>query len=178
MKYISIVIMMILLSSSVMWAQGEPALSSEMKKNSYGLGLGVPYGVLGMNLDYNIAPNLNLSGGLGTTLFAGIGYNFGLKYFFAPIEKTFRTRVSAYYGVNSMILKQYGYKDDEGESYTGLSLGIGGEWRWGETKSKGLDFDIIFIATSGIDYDELRDEGFSFEEAGKVKISIGYRRAF
>ncbi len=180
MKHISVIAMMVLLSSSVLWAQGEPISSSEMKKNSFGLGLGVPYGIFGANLDLNVAPNLNLSGGVGTTVFAGIGYNFGLKYFFTPIEQTFRPRISAYYGVNSMVLKEYiGWnKEDEGESYTGISLGIGAQWMWGKTKSNGLDFDIIYLATSGIDVDELRDEGFDVEEPGKVKISIGYRHAF
>jgi len=175
-----IALMMILLSSSVLWAQEESVSSPEMKKNSFGLGLGIPYGVEGLNLDVNVASNLNLSGGLGTTRFAGIGYNFGLKYFFTPIDRTFRPRVSVYYGVSSVLSKQYfGIdKEDEGDSYTGLSLGIGAQWMWGETKSKGFDFDIIYLATSSFDIDKLHDEGFDVEEPGKVQISIGFRRSF
>ena len=52
------------------------------------------------------------------------------------------------------------------------------QWLWGKTKWGGLDFDIIFIATSGLDVDKLRDEGFNVEEPGKFKIFIGYRHAF
>ncbi|MCK4427073.1 MAG: hypothetical protein KAW16_01165 [candidate division Zixibacteria bacterium] len=181
MKCVSVIAMvMILLSSSMLWAQEPVESSAIFKKNSFGVGLGIPYGVLGANVDVNIASNFNLSAGVGTTVFAGIGYNIGLKYFFTPVERTFRPRVSGYYGVNSVVVKEYiGIaKEDEGETYTGLSLGVGGQWMWGNTKSNGLDFDIIYIATSGLDVDELRDEGFDVEEPGKVKISIGYRRAF
>jgi hypothetical protein len=178
MKLVSTIVMMILLSSSVLWAQGEPVLSPEMKLHSFGMGFGIPYGVLGANLDFNVAHNLNLTGGVGTTVLAGIGYNIGLKYFFTSVERSFRPRISAYYGVNAIVVKEYGYKDDEGESYTGISLGLGAQWMWGEAKSNGLDFDAIYIATSGYDIDELRAEGFEVDEPGKVKVSIGYRRAF
>ena len=168
-----------LLLPSVVWTQETSPDTSLLKKNSFGLGLGIPYGILGVNVDINAASNLNLSAGVGTTILAGIGYNVGLKYFFTPIEKTFRPRVSAYYGINSMVLKEYGSgKEDEGEVYTGLSIGIGAQWMWGEDKSKGLDFDIIYIATTGFDVEELKKEGFAVEEYGKVKISIGYRHAF
>ncbi len=166
----AIAIMTILLSSSVLWAQGESVLAPEIKKNSFGLGLGVPYGVLGANLDVNVAPNLNLSAGIGTTVLAGIGYSFGLKYFFMPIERTFRPRISAYYGVNTVV-EYIGGGDNE--SYVGINLGIGTQWMWGKTKSNGLDLDIIYIATTGLDAEEM-----GIEEPSKVKLSIGYRHAF
>lgn len=180
MKHLSVIIIIIFLLSSVLWAQESVVDSELLKKNSFGLGLGVPYGVLGINLDINCAPNINLSAGVGTTIFAGVGYNIGLKYYLKSIENKFRPRISAYYGINSMVLKEYigSSKEDEGESYTGFSIGFGAQWMWGMNKLNGLDFDIIYIATSGIDVDELRAEGFSVDEPGKIKISIGYRRAF
>ena len=179
-KHASVIAAVILLSSSVLWAQGSASSSGMVKKNSFGLGFGIPYGVLGINLDVNVAPNLNLSAGVGTTVLAGVGYNFGIKYFFIPIERKFRPRISAYYGVNSMLVKEYiGIdKEDEGEAYLGLSVGIGAQWMWGKTKSNGLDFDIMYLATSSLDVDELRKEGFDVEESGKVKFSIGYRHTF
>ena len=180
MSRIVAVVTIFLLVSSVAWAQEPSTDNSSLKKNSFGLGLGIPYGVLGGNVDVNIAPNLNLSIGLGTTILAGVGYNVGIKYFFAPIDRTFRPKVSAYYGINSAVLKEY-YgidKEDEGEAYAGFSIGGGAQWMWGETKSQGLDLDIIYIATTGYDADELREEGFDVEELGRAKISIGYRRAF
>ena len=181
MKHVSVILVMIIfLLSSVSWAQESATNSGMLKRNSYGFGFGIPYGVLGANLDLNASPNLNLSAGLGTTILAGIGYNVGVKYFFTPIEKTFRPRISAYYGVNAAVEKTYiGIsKEDEQETYAGLSIGIGAQWIFGKTKMSGFDFDIIFIATTGLDIDELRAEGFNVSEPGKVKISIGYRRMF
>lgn len=155
-------------------------IQPKIKKNSYGLGLGIPYGIEGLNLDVNVAPNLNLSGGLGTTRVAGIGYNFGFKYFFTPIDMTFRPRVSAYYGVHSVLVTHYiGIdKEDEGDRYTGLSLGIGVQWMWGKFKLGGLDFDIMYLATSNFDIDKLNAEGFDVGEKDKIEISIGFRYAF
>jgi hypothetical protein len=186
MKHVTIIAMMMILLSSVLWAQKDSVSSSKMKKNSIGLGFGIPYGILGVNLDINVATNLNLSGGVGTTILAGIGYNLGLKYFFIPIEQTFRPRVSAYYGTNTVSevprIGTFGSfsvsSGKETKSYSGLNLGIGAQLMWGETKSNGLDFDIIYLATTELDIEELRDEGFVIEDPGNVKIAIGYRYAF
>jgi len=149
-------------------------------KHSFGVGFGIQYGIIGANVDVNIARNLNVTAGLGTTVFAGAGYNLGLKYFLTPLNRTFRPRIAAYYGVNAIIVKEYVgiTKDDEGENYTGLSLGIGGQWMWGETKTNGLDFDIMYLATTGWDLDQLQAEGFDVDEPGKVRVSLGYRHAF
>jgi hypothetical protein len=49
---------------------------------------------------------------------------------------------------------------------------------WGTSRKNGLDFDIIYIATTSFDIDELRDDGIVVEDPGKIKFSIGYRRTF
>jgi len=41
-----------------------------------------------------------------------------------------------------------------------------------------LDFDIIYLASTGLDIDKLKDEGFKVDEPSKIKISIGYRHSF
>ena len=169
MKCILTSVLIIFIFSSVIYSQESSQVV--LKKNSFGVGLGIPYGVLGGNIDINVAPNLNLSAGIGTTVLAGIGYSCGFKYFFMPIERTFRPRVSAYYGVNTMIEYIGGSKDNE--SFSGVNLGVGAQWMWGKTKSKGLDFDIIYIATTGLDAEEK-----GVEEPDKVKISFGYRHGF
>jgi hypothetical protein len=172
-----IIVMLVLLSLvSLSWAQEASEKAPVYDKNSWGLGFGIPYGVLGGNIDVNVAPNLNISFGIGTTIVAGIGYNAGLKYFFSSVENTLRPRILAFYGVNAM--SSIG---DDNESYTGLSIGAGFQWMWGDTKSNGLDIDIIYVATTGYDLDELEEEygdRYVIEEYGKVKFSIGYRHAF
>ena len=160
----TILILALLSFISISNAQETTTETPAIDKNSWGLGFGIPYGVLGGNIDVNVAENLNISAGLGTTVLAGIGYNVGLKYFFSSFENTMRPRVLAFYGVNT--LSSIGNQE---ESYTGLSIGGGIQWMWGSTKSNGLDVDIIFVATSSYDGDE---------DYGKMKLSIGYRHSF
>ncbi|MFC2083539.1 hypothetical protein ACFLS9_00635 [Bacteroidota bacterium] len=169
MKHLLTSILIISILSSVIYSQDSSQVV--LKKNSFGFGFGIPYGILGGNIDINVVPNLNLSAGIGSTILAGIGYSFGIKYFFMPIEQTFRLRVSAYYGTNAAI--EYSGDSKDNESFAGLNLGVGFQMMWGETKSNGLDFDIIYIATTGLD---AKEEGV--EEPVKVKISLGYRHGF
>jgi hypothetical protein len=179
--HIKMVAMMALWSLPALCAQPDSLSSPELKKNSVGLGFGIPYGILGGNLDINVAPNLDLSAGIGAAASAGVGYSFGLKYFFTPIERTFRPRISAYYGTNTAVEATtitFYSSSTEKKTYSGLNLGLGAQFMWGETKSNGLDFDIIYIATTGLDLEEWRDRGFTVEEPGKVKFSIGYRHGF
>jgi len=172
MKHLSVIFIIFVFLTNFLLAQDEKS------ENTWGVGLGIPYGVLGGNIDINIAPNFNLSAGIGTSIVAGLGYNVGLKYFFSSVENSFRPRISAYYGVNSAVLKKFPNKEDEGEAYTGASIGLGAQWMWGESKTSGLDFDIIYLASTGLDIDKLKDEGFDVDEPSKIKISIGYRHSF
>lgn len=174
MKRIILTLLLVTLFS-VSQAQDVTTEPPAVKKNSWGVGLGIPYGVLGANVDINVASNLNVSFGLGTTILAGVGYNFGFKYFLAPIENGFRPRVLAFYGINAVSVI-----GDDTDTYTGFSVGAGFQWMWGASKSSGLDFDIIYLASTGYDIDELRARypGYTIEDFGKVKISIGYRHSF
>jgi len=71
MRHVSVIAMiMILLSPSVLWTQENWRSPPKKQKDSFGLGYGIPYGILGLNLDINVTPtipipNLNLSGGAG-----------------------------------------------------------------------------------------------------------------
>lgn len=188
-------------------AAGAPDMASA-KKVSVGLGFGIPYGVLGSSFDINVAPQFDVSLGFGTTVLAGAGYNVGVRYYLAGEEKNFRPRLSANYGTNAMVQIEDSYGNWDGEdwdwsyakpqdrgagnaqawrssgigedakSYTGLSLGLGARWMWGQNKAHGLDFDVILIATTGLDIDKLNMQGYDVSEPGRVKISLGYRLAF
>lgn len=134
-------------------------------KHSIGIGLGIPYGILGLNLDINLVNNLNLSAGLGSTIRAGAGYSIGFKFFLTPIDNIFRPRVSAYYGINTIVV--FEGNEDLNKAYRGLSLGLGAQLLWQKTKN-GFDFDVYYIATSEADVSGLR----------RVAICLGFRRAF
>jgi len=146
---------------------------------TFGVGLGIPYGVVGVNVDFKIEDHVNLSAGIGSTVFAGVGYSLGMKYFITSPESTVRPRLSAFYGTNYVFVKEY-YgtdRDDEGETYNGLTIGVGLLFMMGESKSNGFDIDLMYIATTSFDAEEKRSEGFVFDESNDVKFSIGYRHA-
>ena len=158
MKHVRVIVMVILFMTSLIYAQ------ASFPANSMGFGLGIPYGILGANVDLNVIPNLNITAG------GGIGYSVGFKYFFRSIDYTCRPRASIYYGTNAVKVTEYSGsdKEDDIDLYDGLSLGIGTQWMWGLRKSNGLDLDMIFIVMTTL------DEADEFT-AG---ISIGYRHAF
>jgi hypothetical protein len=149
------------------------------KTNSLGVGLGMPYGGIGVNANINLVPNLYLTAGLGTTVFAGVGYCAGARFFFTPANQSFRPRASAFFGITTIVEKEYPNGETDDESYAGAVLGIGSQWMWGRTKSNGLDFDLLYIAYSEYEPEDLRAEGFiPVDESSDFKFSIGYRRAF
>lgn len=176
MKKVSLILATMLCLAVSLNAQSEEHTIVTIKKSSIGVGIGIPYGIVGTNFDINVAPNVNFSMGIGTTIFAGMGYNFGAKVFLVSPESNFRPRLSAYYGINSMIVPETGFGlSDDGKSYSGLSVGFGAQWMWGSSKSNGLDFDFVYIASSNWDLKEWRKSGYVVDEPGKLKISVGYR---
>lgn len=178
MKRVCLIAIVILLPSSVLWAQETDPPSYELKRNSIGLGFGIPYGILGLNLDVNIVQNLNLSIGTGGTEKVGFGYSAGFKYFLSSIEEKLRPRVSAYYGINTVIETEYISSDGsqtETESFAGFSFGAGIQIMCGKSKRNGFDFDFIFTATRG---NYKNDEGSYSDEPNRVSISLGYRHTF
>jgi hypothetical protein len=137
-----------------------------------------------------------------------MAYNFGAKFFLASQEHSFRPKISAYYGINSVLempatrpsysYDEYNYKsgtsskvnasarwrssslDGNYKSYEGVTLGFGAEVMFGQSKANGLDFDIMYIATEGYadDMKALEDAGYAMTSTGRIKIAIGYRHAF
>jgi len=137
----------------------------EPLNNSFGIGIGVPYGIIGGNIDLNIISNINGSFGLGTTYFSGASYNVGLKLFFTNALQVFRPRAFIFYGINSVDKYE---RTDDNNSYSGLSFGLGSQFLWHKTKW-GFDFDVVYIATS--------TKG-KIDPKNSIKISVGFRRGF
>ena len=135
------------------------------KLGTFGIGFGLPYGLLGINLEFLVIPYLSVTGGLGTTLFAGLGYNVGIKGYFRKPGPIWRPRASIYYGINGIYAVDFNHPDNK--KYSGLTVGLGQIFLW---EKHGFDLDLIYIVTS-----KLWDE---HDGGGKIKISIGYRYAF
>ncbi|AFL82824.1 hypothetical protein Belba_0153 [Belliella baltica DSM 15883] len=96
-------------------------LSSTQGNTSLGIGVGLPYGGIGLKINHNIKDHLSLFGGLGYNTL-GLGANFGMNYIF-PTEKTTEFFLTAMLGYNAVInienIPEYQ------NTYYGLSIGPG-----------------------------------------------------
>lgn len=144
------------------------------RRGAIGLGLGIPYGILGINGELAILPRLSLSAGIGTTIFVGLGYNAGLKVYLREPEKRWQPNLSAYYGINGMIINE-GYYNEFNQKYPGLTLGIGQMWQLGVQRRSGFDFSLMVLVTSGV-YEAAKL--LYMETPFPVRLSFGYRYAF
>jgi len=156
------------------------AHSQQIAKNgSVGAGLGAAYGTLGLNVDVSLHDYFSLSGGIGTTVFAGAGYAIGARGYMRPRTKMWRPRISVHYGVNGLIAVE----DEDAEKFAGLILGAGFNQMFGTRLKHGFDFEIVYMATDGglrDKVDDMNDTGryTHMDYPGKVKILLGYRIGF
>ncbi len=142
------------------------------KNGSIGFGIGMAYSLIGINLELPIIQRVNFSGGFGSSILAGLGYNFGLKYYFRDIGFTWRPRLSIHYGTVSA---QRTVSPDEvtDKIYQGTVIGLGQQWMFGDKKNIGFDFDIYYIISKQKNEDE-----FLNEIETPIIISIGFRIGF
>lgn len=150
----------------------------------FGVGAGLPYGVLGANIEYYPSNNLSISAGLGATAEAGVAYDISLQYYLGT-EENWNPRISVHYGTNASmkiikictIFNSYN-TNEEYDSFEGISVGAGIKKLWG---NHGLVLDILYIASSKFDdrVNELEAQGnIVDEEGGDIKYGIGYVYSF
>lgn len=128
-----------------------------------GLGIGVPYGVLGGNLEVFPVNLISLFLGLGATP-AGAGWSIGARLYPFGSQKQFNPRLSVLHGVVAYLETKYWYGTSTYETIDGNALGLGFDWIFSNKYS--LDFDVVFL-----DYSL---PAGAKEQGGKTKISIGY----
>jgi len=156
------------------------------KAGSVGVGIGVPYGILGINGEIAVHKYFSLSAGLGSTIYAGLGYAVGARAYLKPAESKWRPRISMHYGVNSMIAVQESLTGiySDGKKFSGLSIGIGTLAMFGERRKNGFDFEVVYLATTGGLEDEIDKRNASgnylleFDMPSKINIVVGYRFGF
>ncbi len=130
---------------------------------SVGIGLGIPYGVIGANINYQINDAFDL------TLGAGLGFAAGFRYH--PLKDTHKFRVTLMYGTNVVIDSR---ATSDLELFGGINLGVG----YGSI-SDGWDFDLIYMVASSDAKDrakELELQGYSLsgDPENGIKLSFGY----
>jgi hypothetical protein len=173
----------LLAPSSNLLAQGQEPID-------LGVGVGIPYGVLGANIEFYPTNNLSLSAGLGTTILGDTGYDLSLHYYFGR-EGDWTPRLSVHYGTNGVLETSYRrdhddeyfyrWRDDEYETFEGISVGAGVKKLWGK---HGIAFDVFYIASSDLfdRVDELEAKGFKVEHEGfgseRVTFALGYIFSF
>jgi len=157
------------------WDLEEP---QEMPQNSIASGAGIPYGGIGGNLEMKIVSGLRLSAGFGSMLYAGVGWNLGLRYYPIRSSSHFSPRISVYYGTNSVLEKfNLSSGESEHETHTGATIGVGTEVFFGRAKQHGMDFEILYIVDYDSTIDRMLDEISTGDQDSRFKVSVGYRFA-
>ena len=119
--------------------------AATVRDNSYlgiGLGLGIPYGVLGANVEVTPIDYFSISGGIGYAP-GGVGYSVGARIYPLGRSKDFFPRIGAYYGIVGAI--EYWWTG--WDPFDGFAVGAGGVW-WKKGKKFSLDGEVIFIFAS------------------------------
>ena len=109
---------------------------------SLGLGLGIPYSYMGINIDYPVFRSVYLTAGLGS-VFKENSYMWNIGTNIYLINERFRPRISAYYGINTALKIVNSSTDKSYRQFTGISLGGGFDARI--FCRHGFDFNIFYI---------------------------------
>ncbi|MFH0774683.1 MAG: hypothetical protein V2A53_04205 [bacterium] len=119
------------------------------KPNKISLGVGIPYGMLGWNLEIE-KNRFAVSGGVGRDISGLMGWAVGVRAYLNEPTKTFRLRAGCFYGIVAGVwMESYTYYWGTGEhehkeykrNYPGFAPSLGFEWRYGENLS--LEFDLL-----------------------------------
>ncbi len=174
-KLKNILSLCILLSITTIGIARDSNLSSRKGENSFGLGLGLPYGAIGARFGTNIADQLTLFGGLGYHL-SGVGYNVGLMKSF-PSKSLTQFYVAGMYGTNAAI-KVKGLSEAD-KVYTGPTFGVGVKVNSRRTEGNFWDFGLL-VPIKSSDYmddeDAVRNDSriSDFNSPSPVLIVVGY----
>lgn len=146
---------------------------TQLNRISLSTGFGIPYAIIGVNLNYRILDELELFVGKGTW-----EHTYGVRIF--PIPQQPKLSLSVSYGINTIVNSCSNESCDIVEDgYAGYNAAFGFK---PETGQDGWEFDVVLILSRGNyedDLDEAKAAGFDFqEEGGKIKRSGGYRWSF
>ncbi len=158
MKKLLVAVMLVLLLGLF----GQNALAADA---SGGFGLGIPYGVVGGNMQVNLNDNFALSFGLGFTP-ADVAYAVGARVYLNDSSHPVRPRLGFYYGTvayEDIVYYNGWYFYEEEKNLDGTALGFGLEF--GRVGGVRFDGELIYILScQDYEVDDLDSQ---------VKISFG-----
>ena len=154
-------------------AQNE-LVSSAKSFSAIGLGLGLPYGGIGLNFTTYAADNFGLFGGIGYQ-FAGVGYNFGMIKDFLSSGQA-QLYLTAMYGSNASIVVEGA--SEFNKVYTGFTTGMGVKINSRRTEGNYWNFGLLlpFRSSDFRDDFDMIDENpnIIIEKPWPVLIVVGY----
>jgi hypothetical protein len=135
-----------------------------------GIGVGIPFGILGVNANWMLSDHVDGTIGLGV-----YGPSVGARVY--PLGGTDGFRASLVYGTHTAIeTTECSYTcESETEEFQGLNLGLGYGTRGPHS---GWDIDILLVLTDGgaeDRIDELKEQGYEGEDQfNPISFSFGY----
>ncbi|HLA77162.1 MAG TPA: hypothetical protein VJU18_06245 [Vicinamibacteria bacterium] len=134
-----------------------------------GAGLGIPYGVIGLNVEARAGDHVGVTAGIGHTVFAGVGWCVGGRGYLFSADRKLRPRLGAYFGTAFV-------QADLEKKKAGLALGPGAHLRLGKSGKHGLEADLLVIVTPSTS--SVEDEWGGESVGVPVKLSLGYTFSF
>ncbi|MHC1776688.1 MAG: hypothetical protein AB9834_14890 [Lentimicrobium sp.] len=164
---------------SIRYKRYKPVQVTYANRTFIGIGMGLDFGGLGMNVMYNLTDAIGAYVGAGYA-FAGVGVNGGITLRLVPKKPENRVVpfITGMYGYNAAIAVQNA--DELSKMFYGPSAGLGIELRARSPKVRCWTFAVLipFRSSEVQDYiDELKNNYYvEFQnELMPVMISIGYR---
>lgn len=173
-KKSTIIIVACIISITTSFSQNTH-LSSQEGELSFGLGIGLPYGAIGVRFGKNVIDGLNLYGGIGYQ-FVGIGYSLGVLKDFKSNSAT-QFYINGMYGSNAAI-KVVGLEEYD-KIYVGPSFGFGIKVNSRRKEGNFWDIGLLVPFRSSSfqdDIDVIKNDPrvAEFKEASPVLIVLGY----
>lgn len=145
--------------------------------NNIGAGIGIPYGLFGVNyeLELNIVDSFAVgpSIGLGSTIVAGTAAQYGVKMHFLDRRSLVRIGLSYWNAVNTVVKTG----SESWEAKRGNVVAADIRFQFGRKRNNGLDIYVLKILSPT--KSDLEDEGYNVTSYGSpIKFGIGYVHRF
>lgn len=157
----------------------EPEKKDELKNSYAGIGVGLPYGWYGANIESNIYQRLYISVGGGIIFdfqnnnnYVGPVVNVGPSIHLRSQTDVYQPALMFLYGSNGLrINENYGrfYYD----VYSGMTVGFSNNFLFGPENNNGFSIDVMAILSS-----KLYREHPEAKANGRFKIGVAYKHKF
>lgn len=108
-----------------------------------------------------------------------MGYAIGGRLYAKPLGEEWRPRISAHYGIISII--DVSGSTEIQEKYDGLTIGAGFLKMFGAEQRTGFDLEIVYLATQGEFQKRVETIENRYDvsiKTSRIKILAGYRITF